>query len=122
MEKAETYFLVEPIIRNPDIYIFDEATSNIDVESEEKIWESIEKISKDKTVIIISHRLLNVKNADTIYMLENGVIAESGNHNELMLKGGVYKNLVDHQNDLENIYSELESKNLEKTSDEIEVI
>ena len=55
-------------------------------------------------------------------MLENGVIAESGNHNELMLKGGVYKNLVDHQNDLENVYSELESKNLEKTSDEIEVI
>ena len=114
--------LARTIIKNPDIYIFDEATSNIDVESEEKIWESIEKISKDKTVIIISHRLLNVKNADTIYMLENGVIAESGNHNELMLKGGVYKNLVDHQNDLENIYSELESKNLEKTSDEIEVI
>ena len=114
--------LARTIIKNPDIYIFDEATSNIDVESEEKIWESIEKISKDKTVIIISHRLLNVKNADTIYMLENGVIAEIGNHNELMLKGGVYKNLVDHQNDLENIYSELESKNLEKTSDEIEVI
>lgn len=114
--------LARTIIKNPDIYIFDEATSNIDVESEEKIWESIEKLSKDKTVIIISHRLLNVKNADTIYMLENGVIAESGNHNELMLKGGVYKNLVDHQNDLENIYNELESKNLEKVSAEIEVI
>ena len=114
--------LARTIIKNPDIYIFDEATSNIDGESEEKIWESIEKLSKDKTVIIISHRLLNVKNADTIYMLENGVIAESGNHNELMLKGGVYKNLVDHQNDLENIYSELESKNLEKVSEEIEVI
>ena len=114
--------LARTIIKNPDIYIFDEATSNIDVESEEKIWESIEKLSKDKTVIIISHRLLNVKNADTIYMLENGVIAESGNHNELMLKGGVYKNLVDHQNDLENIYNELESKNLEKVSEEIEVI
>ena len=114
--------LARTIIKKPDIYIFDEATSNIDVESEEKIWESIEKLSKDKTVIIISHRLLNVKNADTIYMLENGVIAESGNHNELMLKGGVYKNLVDHQNDLENIYDELESKNLEKVSEEIEVI
>ena len=114
--------LARTIIKNPDIYIFDEATSNIDVESEEKIWESIEKLSKDKTVIIISHRLLNVKNADTIYMLENGVIAESGNHNELMLKGGVYKNRVDHQNDLENIYDELESKNLEKVSEEIEVI
>ena len=114
--------LARTIIKNPDIYIFDEATSNIDVESEEKIWESIEKLSKDKTVIIISHRLLNVKNADTIYMLENGVIAESGNHNELMLKCGVYKNLVDHQNDLENIYNELESKNLEKVSEEIEVI
>ena len=114
--------LARTIIKNTYIYILDEATSNIDVESEEKIWESIEKLSKDKTVIIISHRLLNVKNADTIYMLENGVIAESGNHNELMLKGGVYKNLVDHQNDLENIYDELESKNLEKVSEEIEVI
>lgn len=114
--------LARVIIKNPDIYIFDEATSNIDVESEEKIWESIEKLSKDKTVIIISHRLLNVKNADTIYMLENGKIAESGNHNELMLKGGVYKNLVNHQNDLENIYNELENKNLEKVSEEIEVI
>ncbi len=114
--------LARTIIKNPEIYIFDEATSNIDVESEEKIWESIEKISKDKTVIIISHRLLNVKNADKIYMLDNGVIKESGNHKELMLKGGLYKNLVDHQNDLENIYNELESKNLEKASKEIEVI
>ncbi|WP_455542516.1 ABC transporter ATP-binding protein/permease [Intestinibacter sp.] len=114
--------LARTIIKKPEIYIFDEATSNIDVESEEKIWESIEKISKDKTVIIISHRLLNVKNADKIYMLDNGVIKESGNHKELMLKGGLYKNLVDHQNDLENIYNELESKNLEKASKEIEVI
>ena len=63
--------LARTIITDPEIYIFDEATSNIDVESEEKVWESIYKLSKNKTVIVISHRLANVKNADAIYVLED---------------------------------------------------
>lgn len=103
--------LARTIIKNPDIYIFDEATSNIDVESEEKIWDSINKLSKEKTVIVISHRLLNVKNADKIYLLDNGKIAEAGNHKTLMMKNGLYKKLVEHQENLESIYDELENKN-----------
>ena len=103
--------LARTIIKNPDIYIFDEATSNIDVESEEKIWDSINKLSKEKTVIIISHRLLNVKNADKIYLLDDGKIAEAGNHKTLMMKNGLYKKLVEHQDNLESIYDELENKN-----------
>ena len=103
--------LARTIIKNPDIYIFDEATSNIDVESEEKIWDSINKLSKEKTVIIISHRLLNVKNADKIYLLDDGKIAEAGNHKTLMMKNGLYKKLVEHQDNLESIYEELENKN-----------
>ena len=103
--------LARTIIKNPDIYIFDEATSNIDVESEEKIWDSINKLSKEKTVIIISHRLLNVKNADKIYLLDDGKIAEAGNHTTLMMKNGLYKKLVEHQDNLESIYDDLENKN-----------
>lgn len=103
--------LARTIIKNPDIYIFDEAISNIDVESEEKIWDSINKLSKEKTVIVISHRLLNVKNADKIYLLDDGKIAEAGNHKTLMMKNGLYKKLVEHQDNLESIYDELENKN-----------
>lgn len=120
--------LARTIVKNPEIYIFDEATSNIDVESEEKIWNSINRLSKDKTVIIISHRLLNVRHADKIYLLDGGEIAEEGNHKELMMKNGIYKNFVFHQANLENIYDELERKNIDlyETDDEntkeIEVI
>ena len=96
--------LARTIITNPEIYIFDEATSNIDVESEEKVWESIYKLAKNKTVIVISHRLANVKNADTIYVLDKGNIAESGRHKELMMKKNKYFELVTHQQNLESIY------------------
>ena len=98
--------LARTIITNPEIYIFDEATSNIDVESEEKIWKSIYELSENKTVIVISHRLANVKNADNIYVLDKGNIVESGSHEELMNKNKKYAQLVNHQNNLESIYNE----------------
>ncbi|MGL5755624.1 MAG: ABC transporter ATP-binding protein/permease [Paraclostridium sp.] len=98
--------LARTIISNPEIYIFDEATSNIDVESEEKIWKSIYEISDNKTVIVISHRLANVKNADVIYVLDKGRVVESGNHKNLMDGNGKYYELVSHQNNLESIYKE----------------
>ena len=104
--------LARTIITNPEIYIFDEATSNIDVESEEKVWESIYKLAKNKTVIVISHRLANVKNADTIYVLDKGNIAESGKHKELMMKKNKYFELVTHQQNLESIY-EVETNEME---------
>lgn len=98
--------LARTIITNPEIYIFDEATSNIDVESEEKIWRSIYELSENKTVIVISHRLANVKNADNIYVLDKGNIVESGSHKDLMMYNGKYAQLVNHQISLESIYKE----------------
>ena len=98
--------LARTIITSPEIYIFDEATSNIDVESEEKVWESIYKLAKNKTVIVISHRLANVKNADSIYVLDKGHIVENGKHKELMMSKNKYYELVTHQANLENIYKE----------------
>ncbi len=98
--------LARTIITDPEIYIFDEATSNIDVESEEKVWESIYKLAKNKTVIVISHRLANVKNAHAIYVLDKGHIVEHGKHKELMMTKNKYYELVTHQQNLENIYRE----------------
>lgn len=98
--------LARIIITDPEIYIFDEATSNIDVESEEKVWESIYKLAKNKTVIVISHRLANVKNAHAIYVLDKGHIVEHGKHKELMMSKNKYYELVTHQQNLENIYRE----------------
>lgn len=96
--------LARTIITDPEIYIFDEATSNIDVESEAKVWESIYKLAKNKTVIVISHRLANVTKADMIYVLDKGNIVESGKHKELLMIKGKYNELVTHQQNLENIY------------------
>ncbi|WP_289681657.1 ABC transporter ATP-binding protein/permease [Romboutsia ilealis] len=98
--------LARTIITNPEIYIFDEATSNIDVDSEEKIWKAIYELAENKTVIVISHRLANVKNADNIYVLDKGNIVESGSHKDLMMYNGKYAQLVNHQISLESIYKE----------------
>ena len=84
------------------IYIFDEATSNIDSDSEKIITDNIKKLSKDKTVIFVTHRLINCLSADIIYFIENGRLAESGNHNKLLEKNGLYKKMFDEQLKLEN--------------------
>lgn len=98
--------LARMILTNPEIYIFDEATSNIDVESEDSILETIYALAKEKTVVVISHRLANIKNADKIYVLDKGCIVESGNHEKLMNNNSVYANLYTNQENLENIYKE----------------
>ncbi|WBW95059.1 ABC transporter ATP-binding protein/permease [Oceanirhabdus sp. W0125-5] len=95
--------LARIIISNPEIIIFDEATSNIDVESEEKIWKSIYQIAKNKTVLVISHRLANVRNADLIYVLDNGNMVEFGSHNQLMKNKSKYYDLLINQEKLEGI-------------------
>ena len=89
------------ILSDREILILDEATSNIDVESEEMIWNSVEKLRNNKTLIVISHRLANVKNADRIYLLDKGNLVEEGNHKELMDKKNKYFNLVSMQEELE---------------------
>ena len=85
------------------VYIFDEATSNIDVESENSIMRVIYDMPEDKSILLISHRLGNVVNADSIYVLKNSLIEESGTHKELIEKDGIYKKLFEKQRKLENI-------------------
>ncbi|AAO35769.1 ABC transporter ATP-binding protein/permease [Clostridium tetani] len=95
--------LARALLYDSEIYIFDEATSNIDVESENEIMDVIYEIGKEKTILLISHRLYNVKNADCIYVLSQGEIKECGNHKELMNKKGIYFTLVEEQNELEKL-------------------
>ena len=95
--------LARGILHDSSIYIFDEATSNIDVESEECILSEIRKMSAEKTVIMITHRLANAVNSDRIYAFEKGRIAESGTHSELVSGGGVYAKLWEKQSALEAI-------------------
>ena len=94
--------LARAILHSSPIYIFDEATSNIDVESENDIMELIHTLAKSKTVILISHRLANVKNADNIYVLDKGTVSESGTHSELLEKQSHYHKLWTAQQKLEN--------------------
>ena len=93
--------LARALLRNGSVYIFDEATSNIDVESENDIIDCIYSLAKTKTVILITHRLYNAKNAAYIYALKHGKLAESGTHEELLASGGVYGELWQTQNALE---------------------
>ena len=94
--------LVRALLHDSPVYIFDEATSNIDVESENDIMAEIHTLAKHKTVLLISHRLANVIQSDNIYVLENGRIAESGSHTELLQNHGLYERLWNAQQSLEN--------------------
>ena len=94
--------LARALLHNTPIYIFDEATSNVDAGIEEIIINVIHELSKTKTIILISHRLANVVNSDEIFMLKNGSIVESGLHFELMNNKGAYEKLFTEQMNLEN--------------------
>ncbi len=98
--------LARALLHNSSVYIFDEATSNIDVESENDIMKQIYELAKTKTVILISHRLANVVSADNIYVLDNGNIEESGKHDILLSKNGLYSKLWYAQQNLENYAKE----------------
>ncbi len=95
------------LVSNKDIYIFDEATSNIDIDSEAIIMKNIKAISKEKSVIVISHRLANVVQADNIYYMENGEIKEVGSHEKLIEVKNGYARLFTAQKRLENGYAEV---------------
>ncbi len=95
------------LVANKDMYIFDEATSNIDIESEAIIMSNIKALSEEKAVIVISHRLANVTPSDRIYFMESGEVKESGTHDELMSKNGGYAKLYTTQKNLEEGYAEV---------------
>ncbi len=94
--------IARALLHNTEIYIFDEAASNIDAESEEIIMDVVRKLAQTKTVLLISHRLANVKKSHCIYVLKEGKIVETGRHNELMEQAGVYKEMYTIQKNLEN--------------------
>ena len=94
--------LARALLHDTPVYIFDEATSNIDMESEEMIMDVIHRLAKKKTVILISHRLANVVKSDRIYLLEQGKVVQWGNHDVLMAQEGPYRELFQHQQELEN--------------------
>ena len=94
--------LARALLHDSPVYIFDEATSNIDVESENDIMRQIHALAKTKTVILISHRLANVVGADNIYVLDKGNIVENGDHNALLGKNSTYAKLWNAQQELEN--------------------
>ena len=93
--------LARALLKDSPIYIMDEATSNIDVESENKIMEVLYELSKEKLVLCISHRLANLIHADQIYCLKDGNIVERGTHEELLQQNGVYCDLFNTQKELE---------------------
>ncbi len=100
--------LARALLHDSPVYIFDEATSNIDVESENDIMAQIHTLSGTKTVILISHRLANVEHADNIYVLDKGSIVESGTHADLLKQNGQYAALWNAQQSLENYAKERE--------------
>ena len=94
--------LARALLHDSPVYIFDEATSNIDVESENDIMAQIHELAKTKTVILISHRLANVAGADNIYVLDKGNIVESGSHSQLLAAKRAYAKLWNAQQELES--------------------
>ena len=94
--------LARALLHDSPVYIFDEATSNIDVESENDIMVQIHALSRSKTVILISHRLANAAEADHIYVMVQGTMAEHGTHRELLAKDRYYAKLWNAQQSLEN--------------------
>ena len=93
--------IARALLHDTPVYIFDEATSNIDAESEEMIMDVIHKLAETKTIILISHRLANVVKSDRIYMMKEGCVTETGTHEELMEQNGDYANLYRSQMELE---------------------
>lgn len=86
--------IARAIMKNAPIIILDEATANVDPENEKELVEAIDALTKEKTIIMIAHRLKTVRNADQIVVVDSGKIAQLGTHTQLMQEGGIYKNFV----------------------------
>ena len=86
--------IARAIMKNAPIIILDEATANVDPENEKELVEAIDALTKEKTIIMIAHRLKTVRNADHIVVVDSGKIAQLGTHTQLMQEGGIYKNFI----------------------------
>lgn len=93
--------IARALLSNAEYMIFDEATSSVDPESEQEIWDTIGNLAHTRTLIIISHRMSTVRGADCIYVLEKGTVAQSGAHDELLKRGGLYRELAVRQQAME---------------------
>ena len=87
--------IARAIMKDSPIIILDEATANVDPENERDLMKAIEELTREKTVIMIAHRLKTVRNADQIVVIDKGRIAEQGKHEELVSKGGIYARFID---------------------------
>jgi subfamily B ATP-binding cassette protein MsbA len=85
--------IARAIIRDSPILILDEPSSGLDAASEELVFEALSRLTWDKTAIVIAHRLTTVRKADAIFVLQDGVVVESGVHDELLARGGLYARL-----------------------------
>ena len=92
--------IARALLGDPRILVLDEATSSLDTESERRFQQNLNRISRDRTTFIIAHRLSTVRHADSILVLDRGILAEVGSHEQLMALGGIYYNLAQQQLDL----------------------
>ncbi len=92
--------IARALLGDPRILVLDEATSSLDTESERRFQQNLARISRDRTAFIIAHRLSTVRNADRILVLDKGILAEQGNHEQLMAERGLYYHLAQQQLDL----------------------
>ena len=86
--------IARAIMKDAPIIILDEATANVDPENEKELTEAIEKLTKQKTIITIAHRLKTVRNADQIIVIDKGKIVQKGKHEDLMKQDGIYRNFI----------------------------
>ena len=99
--------IARALIKNPDILILDDCLSAVDAKTEVKILDNLKEVLKDRTSIIVSHRISAVKNADKIIVMDNGKIVEEGTHEELKVKEGIYKDIFEKQQLEEKIMEEV---------------
>jgi len=98
--QKQRILIARAVYKNPEFVFFDEATNALDANNELQIMKNLEDFFKEKTVVVVAHRLSTVKNADQIVVLENGQIMEKGTHDELTKRKGAYYNLVKNQLEL----------------------